>query len=75
MVRGLLRAAGLPPKVATAIHGAAVWGSEQVILPVLDVAPPVTMWGRTEIAIDAWHHLVHRDHRHRRRAARPAALI
>jgi hypothetical protein len=59
VVRGLLRAAGLPPKAATAIHGAALWGSEQVMLPVLDVAPPVTMWGRTEIAIDAWHHLVY----------------
>ena len=59
VVRGLLRAAGLPPKVTTAVHGAALWGSEQVMLPVLDVAPPVTMWGRTEIAIDAWHHLVY----------------
>lgn len=43
VVRGLLRAAGLPPKVATAIHGPALWGSEQVMLPVLDVAPPVTI--------------------------------
>ncbi len=58
-MRGLLRAVGLGPKLATAAHGAALWGGEQVILPVLDVAPPVTMWGRTEIAIDAWHHLVY----------------
>jgi hypothetical protein len=30
-----------------------------VILPALDVAPPVTMWGGREVAIHAWHHLVY----------------
>jgi hypothetical protein len=30
-----------------------------VTLPVLDVAPPVTMWGRREVAIDVFHHLVY----------------
>lgn len=59
VVRGLLDAGGLPPQAATAAHFAAVWGSEQVMLPALDVAPPVTMWGAEEIAIDAWHHLVY----------------
>lgn len=58
-VRGVLRAGGLPPKAATAAHFASLWGSEQVTLPTLDVAPPVTMWGGTEIAIDAWHHMVY----------------
>ncbi|MGH2820874.1 MAG: hypothetical protein ACRDJ5_09495 [Actinomycetota bacterium] len=29
------------------------------MLPVLDVAPPVTMWGAKEIAIDVWHHTVY----------------
>jgi hypothetical protein len=55
----VLRGLGLPPKVATAAHYAALSGSEQVMLPTLDVAPPVTMWGADEIAIDAWHHIVY----------------
>jgi hypothetical protein len=58
-VRGALRSAGLPPAAATAAHGAVLWGSEQVVLPSLDVAPPITMWGGREIAIDGWHHLVY----------------
>ena len=57
--RGLLRAAGLSPAAATAGHLAAVWGSEQVMLPALEVAPPITMWGREEAAIDAFHHAVY----------------
>jgi hypothetical protein len=57
--RGVLRTLGLSPGAATAAHFAALWGSEQVTLPTLDVAPPVTMWGGKEIAIDAWHHIVY----------------
>jgi hypothetical protein len=59
VVRGLLRARGLGPTSATATHLAAVWGSEQVMLPALHVAPPITLWGRTEIAIDGFHHAVY----------------
>lgn len=59
VVRGLLATAGLPPAFATAAHLAAVWGGEQIMLPALEVAPPITSWGGTEIAIDAWHHLVY----------------
>jgi hypothetical protein len=59
MVRGLLDAAGLPPAKATAAHGAAVWGSAQVALPALDVAPPAIFWPKEEIAIDAFHHAVY----------------
>ena len=40
VVRGLLDALGLPPRAATAAHGAAIWGSAQVTLPALDIAPP-----------------------------------
>ena len=58
-VRGLLDAAGLPPRAATAAHGAAVWGSEQVALPALDSAPPAIFWAPREIAIDAFHHTVY----------------
>jgi hypothetical protein len=58
-IRGLLATVGLGPAAATAAHGAAVWGNEQIMLPALKVAPPVTMWGGKEVAIDAWHHLVY----------------
>ena len=58
-VRGLLDAAGLPPRAATAAHGAAVWGSAQVTLPALEVAPPVVFWPKQEIAIDLFHHAVY----------------
>jgi hypothetical protein len=59
VTRALLRTAGLSPAAATAGHLAAVWGSEQVMLPALSVAPPVTLWGKEEVAIDGLHHLVY----------------
>jgi hypothetical protein len=59
VARGLLDAVGLPPRTATAAHAAAVWGSAQVALPALDVAPPAIFWPRREIAIDAFHHAVY----------------
>src|ERR1700760_1394350 len=59
VVRGLRDAAGLPARKATAAHGAAVWGSAQVALPALDVAPPAIFWPKTEIAIDVLHHTVY----------------
>jgi hypothetical protein len=59
VLRGQLRAIGLPRPLATAGHFLAVWGSSLVTLPILDVAPPVTMWPKEEIAIDVWHHLVY----------------
>jgi hypothetical protein len=59
VVRGLLAATGMTPRAATAVHGAAVYGSAQVTLPALDVAPPSIFWGREEVAIDAFHHLVY----------------
>jgi hypothetical protein len=57
--RALLDAAGLRPAPASAAHGAALWGSEQVMLPALGVAPPLWEWGATEVAIDVGHHLVY----------------
>jgi hypothetical protein len=59
VVRGLLAATGMSPRTATAAHGAAVWGSAQVALPALEVAPPFVFWGRKEVAIDLWHHTVY----------------
>jgi len=59
IMRGLLDAVGLPPRAATLAHGAAVWGSEQVALPALDIAPPAIFWAPRDIAIDAFHHTVY----------------
>jgi len=59
VLRGLLDATGMSPKAATAAHGAAVWGSAQVTLPALEVAPPAIFWGAEEVAIDAFHHAVY----------------
>src|ERR671918_2150258 len=59
VVRGLLGATGMSPRAATAAHGAAIWGSAQVTLPALEVAPPFIFWGKKEVAIDLWHHAVY----------------
>jgi hypothetical protein len=59
VLRGLLGAAGLSGKAATATHGAAIYGAAQVTLPALEVAPPSVFWGKEEIAIDAFHHAVY----------------
>ncbi|HKH12076.1 MAG TPA: hypothetical protein VKA73_13125 [Rubrobacter sp.] len=58
-VRGLFGAAGLEGPAATFAHFGAVWGSEQVMLPALGVAPPFWTWGAKEVGIDAFHHLVY----------------
>ena len=59
VLRGLLDAAGISGKKATALHGAAVYGNSQVMLPALDIAPPSVFWPKEEIAIDAFHHAVY----------------
>lgn len=57
--RGLLAVAGLSGTKATAAHLGMVWGTEQVMLPALEITPPLTEWGVKEIAVDAMHHLVY----------------
>jgi hypothetical protein len=59
ILRGLLAATGMRPKVATAAHGAAIYGAAQVTLPALDIVPPAIFWPKEEIAIDAFHHTVY----------------
>jgi hypothetical protein len=59
VLRGLLSAAGMSPKAATAAHGAAIYGAAQVTLPALEIAPPAVFWPKEEIAIDAFHHAVY----------------
>ncbi len=58
-VRGLVGTAGLEGPAAAAAYFGAVWGTEQVMLPALDVAPPFWTWGAKEVGIDAFHHLVY----------------
>jgi hypothetical protein len=58
-VRGLLASTGMSARAATAAHAAAIWGSAQVTLPALEVAPPVVFWQPEEIAIDLFHHAVY----------------
>lgn len=57
--RSALDLAGVKGLPATAVHYAAIWGTEMVMLPSIDVAPPVMEWGGKEIAKDGVHHLVY----------------
>jgi len=59
VLRGLLAATGMSARAATVAHGAAIWGSAQVMLPALEVAPPVVFWAPEEVAIDLFHHTVY----------------
>jgi hypothetical protein len=59
VTRGMFAAIGLSGPRATAARFGAVWGTGLIMLPALDVAPPVTRWGTREIAVDAWHHAVY----------------
>lgn len=58
-VRGVIGTAGLHGPAAALAHFAAVWGSAQVMLAALDVAPPPWKTPPEELAIDAGHHLVY----------------
>ena len=58
-VRGLLDSAGLSGPAATLAHLGLVWGSEQVILPALNVSAPVFRYGGKATATDLLHHAVY----------------
>jgi hypothetical protein len=59
VARGVLRALGIGPRLATPAHFAVLWGSALYTLPRYEVAPPVTQWGAEDVAIDVFHHLVY----------------
>jgi hypothetical protein len=59
VARGMLRAFGVRPRLATGAHFVALWGSALYSLPKYDVAPPVTQWEKEDVAIDVLHHLVY----------------
>jgi hypothetical protein len=56
--RGIVDAADVPAPMAPFVHFLAVWAGEQVVLPATGASTPVWKWARTEIGIDAWHHVV-----------------
>jgi hypothetical protein len=58
-VRGFLDSAGLSGPAATLAHLGLVWGSEQVILPALNVSAPVFKYGGKATATDLLHHTVY----------------
>ncbi|MDQ4063989.1 MAG: hypothetical protein M3122_08930 [Actinomycetota bacterium] len=58
-MRGLLASTGLSGLTATAAHLGLVWGSEQVILPALNVSAPVFKYGGKATATDLLHHTVY----------------
>lgn len=57
-VRGALATVLSPPQADLA-QFLALYSSEHVMLPALDVAPPATEWGAAEVATDALHHIVY----------------
>lgn len=59
VARGVLRALGVSPRVATPAHFALLWGSALYALPRYEVAPPVTEWSKKDVAIDVLHHAVY----------------
>ncbi len=58
-VKGLLASTGLSVPAATVAHLGLVWGSEQVILPKLNVSAPVFKYGGKAVATDLLHHTVY----------------
>jgi len=59
ITRGLLSLSGLNGWTATLAHFAAIWGTEQVMLPSLKVAPPINEEEPKTIGIDIIHHAVY----------------
>jgi hypothetical protein len=46
-------------RVPALAHFAAVWGTELLTLPRLEVVPPLRRWGAKALALDAFHHGVY----------------
>jgi hypothetical protein len=58
-VRGLIAAFGGHGARASVTHFALIWGTEQVMLPALEVSSPPWEWGGEALAIDGLHHAVY----------------
>jgi uncharacterized membrane protein YagU involved in acid resistance len=55
----LVDVAGLSLTAVGPLFFLIVWGTAQVQLPLLGIAPPSWRWGTTEVLIDLWHHVVY----------------
>ncbi|MGH2654107.1 MAG: hypothetical protein ACRDHV_07130 [Actinomycetota bacterium] len=55
----LVDVAGLSLPTAGPLFFLIVWGTAQVQLPLLGIAPPSWRWGIKEVLIDLWHHVVY----------------
>lgn len=59
IARGLIALTGLKGWKATLVHFGAIWGTEMVMLPSLDLAPPATEEDAKTISVDGLHHAVY----------------
>ena len=59
VARGLISLTGLKGWKATALHFAAIWGTEMVMLPSLNIVPPATEEDAKTISVDGLHHAVY----------------
>ncbi len=59
VARGLISFIGLKGWKATLVHFASIWGTEMMMLPALDLAPPATEEDAKTISIDGLHHAVY----------------
>lgn len=57
--RSLLGLAGVHGPLATGLHAIAIQGTAMVMLPSLQVVPPVREWGAKEIGLELMHHLAY----------------
>jgi hypothetical protein len=57
--RGVIAATGIEGTPANLVHLGLLWSVEQITLPKLGVAPPLTEQKPAEIMIDGWHHFVY----------------
>lgn len=59
LARGVLDLVGVKGAPATMAHYGAVWGTALIMLPSINVTPPLKKWGGKEIAKDGFHHMVY----------------
>ena len=59
ITRGMLSVAGLKGWPATLAHFTTVWGASLILLPALDVAPPIHEKKPKTLLVEALHHAVY----------------
>lgn len=59
VTRGVLSLFGVKGWTATALHWAALTGTEMIMEPSLGVAKPVSQWSAKQIVLSSFHHAVY----------------